>query len=122
MKTDKKVFLDYYQKEGEVYAGLLLGKNGEPDQHIFLLPGEIQEVNFDEAMKFADDAGGRLPTRREQALLFANLPEEFTPRWYWSGEKRGSGSAWNQIFDYGSQDWDDTLYECRARAVRSIAL
>ena len=123
MNTTKNAFLESLLKEGEQYAGLLLGKNGAPDQHIILLPGESQETNWDDAKKFAADAGGELPTRREQALLFANLPEEFTPNWYWSGEQRSAGSAWLQDFITGYQDWGLTNDKCRARAVRrSVAI
>jgi len=122
MNTAKKAFLESLLKEGEQYAGLLLGKNGEPDQHIILLPGEVQSVNWDDARKFAANAGGELPTRREQALLFANLPEEFTPNWYWSGEQRGSVSAWVQFFTLGYQDWNRSVSKCRARAVRRSPL
>jgi hypothetical protein len=123
MSNAKREFLESLLKKGETYGGLLLGKNGEPDQHIVLLPGEAQAVNWDDAMKFAAKAGGELPTRREQALLFANLPEEFTPNWYWSGEQRGSGSAWFQFFTLGDQDWSLTSLKCRARAVRrSVAI
>ncbi len=118
MNTNKKAFLESMLKAGEQYAGLLLGKNGEADQHIILLPGEAQAVNWDEACKFATDTGGELPTRREQALLFANLPEAFTPNWYWSGEQRSAGSAWFQNFDGGYQNWLFTNGKCRAVAVR----
>ncbi len=123
MNNAKNEFLKSLLKAGEEYGGLLLGKDGEPDQHIVLLPGEAQAVNWDDAKKFAADAGGELPTRREQALLFANLPEHFTPNWYWSGAQRGSGSAWVQDFDIGYQLWNFTSFKCRARAVRrSVAI
>jgi len=123
MNTAKNAFLESLLKEGEQYAGLLLGKNGAPDQHIILLPGEAKEVNWDDAKKFAADAGGELPTRREQSLLFANLPEEFTPDWHWSGEQRSAGSAWYQFFYGGGQGWYTTDSKCSARAVRrSVAI
>lgn len=123
MSNAKKEFLESLLKKGEKYGGLLLGKNGDPDQHIILLPSEVQAVNWDEAKKFAAESGGELPTRREQALLFANLPEEFTPNWYWSGAQRGSGSAWGQGFSFGIQYWSYPGGECRARAVRrSVAI
>lgn len=118
MENAKQAFLAHILKEGEKYAGLLLGKNGAPDQHIILLPGEAQAMNWDDAKKFAADAGGELPMRREQALLFANLPEEFTPNWYWSNTQRSAGSAWFQHFYDGYQHWLTTDNKCRARAVR----
>jgi hypothetical protein len=122
MNAAKNEFLKSLLKPGELYAGILLGKDGEPDQHIIRLPGEAQSVDFDEAVKYAKDAGGRLPTRREQPLLFANLSETFTPNWYWSGEQRSAGSAWYQDFISGLQDWSYTDLKCRAVAVRSVAI
>lgn len=41
MNITQQAFLDSSIKTGEKYAGILLGKNGEPDQHIILLPGEV---------------------------------------------------------------------------------
>ena len=93
-----------FLKAGEHYAGILLGKNGEPDHHLILLPGEAESVNWAQAKEFSAKAGGELPTRREQSLLFANLKEQFQPRWHWSGEQHASDSdcAWVQDFYYGS--------------------
>ncbi len=122
MKNAKQAFLALILKEGEKYAGILLGKDGEPDRHIILLPGAAESVNFDDAKKFAESIGGELPTRRMQSLLYANLKEKFQPTWYWSGEQRGSGSAWSQFFDDGSQSWGYTSGKCRAVAVRSIVI
>lgn len=120
MKNAKQAFLASILKQGEQYAGIILGKNGQPDHHLILLPGQASDVTFQQAQEFATKAGGELPTRREQALLYANLKEEFEERWYWSGELHASGSgyAWYQFFSYGGQYNIDTLYKCRARAVR----
>jgi len=120
MKTAKQEFLASILKKGEHYAGIILGKDGEPDYHLILLPGDADKVNWEAAKKFADKAGGELPTRREQSLLFANLKEQFEPRWYWSFEQHASDSdcAWFQHFDYGYQFSNLKSYECRARAVR----
>ncbi|MFA6204427.1 MAG: hypothetical protein WC710_14710 [Gallionella sp.] len=120
MKNAKKAFLDSLLKKGEKYAGILLGKNGAPDQHIILLPGDADPLNWEAAKKFASKAGGELPTRREQSLLFANLKEEFQERWYWSGEQHAANSscAWCQNFNYGYQLSYYESSECRARAVR----
>ena len=62
-------------KPGEVYAGIILGKNGDPDHHLVLLPGALHDVNWTDATRWAESIGGELPTRREQALLFANTKE-----------------------------------------------
>ncbi|BEV15099.1 DUF1566 domain-containing protein [Herbaspirillum sp. DW155] len=124
MSTAKTAWLAENQREGEIYAGLLLGKNGEPDQHIFLLPGEAEGVNWAAAKEWAAKTGGDLPTRREQSLLFANCKEAFQPRWYWSGEQHAAYSsyAWYQDFSYGGLSNDGTSYEGRARAVRRLAI
>jgi hypothetical protein len=120
----------YYQAEtqielraGEIYAGIILGKDGMEAHHVILLPGEI-EGTWKEAHTFAEKAGGVLPSRREQALLYANLKEEFKEAWYWSGEAHVSGSvyAWCQTFDGGNQGYDDKDSECRVRAVRRVSI
>lgn len=76
---NKEQFLKENMKTGEQYAGILLGKDGTPDQHIFLLPGEAESIKWQAAKDWAASAGGDLPTRREQSLLFANLKEAFQP-------------------------------------------
>ena len=109
---------------GEIYAGIILGKNGQPDQHLILLPGQADDVTFQQAQEFATKAGGELPTRREQALLYANLKEQFQENYYWSGEQHAaySGYAWCQSFDYGDQGLSNKYGELRARAVRRVAI
>ncbi len=109
---------------GEEYAGIIIGKNGEPDYHLVLLPGEIECATWDTAMDWANSGSGHLPTRREQSLLFANLPEHFEDAWYWSGEQLASdaGFAWVQSFSYGSQTNLHESFEGRARAVRRLAI
>ena len=111
-------------KPGEEYAGLILGKDGKPDHHLILLPGEAETVTWPQAKEWAKKAGGELPTRREQALLFANLKEQFKTVWYWSCEQHASDSdcAWFQYFDDGGQHYDFTDYELRARAVRRLEI
>ena len=110
------------QKPGEVYAGLILGEKGEPDHHLFVMPGEAKGVTFQQAQEWAKKQGGALPTRREQRVLFANAKAAFQPDWYWSGEQHAAGSdyAWFQYFRYGLQD-DDSL-KLRARLVRRLII
>ncbi|NKI68912.1 DUF1566 domain-containing protein [Collimonas pratensis] len=120
----KQQWLEENQRSGETYAGLLLGKNGEPDQHIFLLPGQATDVTWQAALAFAKKIGGDLPTRREQSLLFANLKEEFEARYYWSSEQHSVNShyAWGQYFSSGFQLNNRKVYCFRARAVRRLAI
>ncbi|MCY0854287.1 DUF1566 domain-containing protein [Cupriavidus sp. D39] len=107
---------------GELYAGLILGKDGAPDHHLILLPDSAEDVTWEQAKEWAAAAGGELPTRREQSLLFANLKEEFESAWYWSGEQYAgtSTNAWGQHFLGGSQGNYHKLNEFRARAVRRL--
>lgn len=118
----KEQFLKEHQKEGELYAGIILDPSG--DYHLFLLPGEAVDVSWDKARAWATRAGGDLPTRREQSLLFANLKGEFQPKWYWSGEQHAAyaGYAWTQGFVNGTQSYGRKSYGGRARAVRRLMI
>ena len=111
-------------KTGELYAGLILGKDGSKDYHLILLPDQANDVNWAAAMAWAKTVGGELPTRREQSLLFANLKDRFEPRLYWSCEKYAScsGYAWGQDFRHGSQSYYREDYKFRARAVRGVEI
>jgi hypothetical protein len=127
MKHDasaKEAFLAEVLKPGELYAGIILGKNGEPDYHLILINGQANDVIWEKAKEFAAKSDGELPTLREQSLLFANLKEQFEERWYWSGEQHASLSAcaWGQNFGYGDQYDYDKSYEGSARAVRRVTI
>ena len=107
---------------GERYAGIILGDGGTISHHLVLLPGEAEDIAWQDAVQWAEQAGGELPSRREQALLFANAKSEFTAAWYWSAESHeGDGSyAWGQHFNYGNHYGSHKSYEGRCRAVRRI--
>jgi len=113
---------------GEHYAGLIVGKDGEPSYHLVLLPGQADDITWEKATSWASEQGGEfiasLPTRREQALLFANLKEQFEERAYWSCEAHATDSswAWYQVFGNGGQGGLDRNYELRARAVRRLII
>ena len=110
---------------GEHYAGLIIGKDGEPSYHLVLLPGDAEGLNWKDAKAWGAGQGGELPTRREQSLLFANLKDKFEKAWYWSSEEYepDTAYAWCQDFDYGYQI---TIHKstsgCRARAVRRLVI
>ena len=108
--------------EGEHYAGIILGKDGEADYQLILLPGEAIDINWKDSQAWAEEQGGFLPTRREQSLLFANLKEHFKPRWHWSCETHQEHThfAWGQGFVDGDQYYLDKDYERFARAVRRV--
>ena len=110
-------------KHSESYSGLHIGKDGAPSHHLILLPGEF-EGTYADAMKWAAENGGELPTRREQSLLFANLKEEFKPRYHWSNEQHADASdfAWVQCFELGDQHCDGKIFTYVARAVRRLVI
>jgi hypothetical protein len=107
---------------GEHYAGIVVAE-GKPTHHLVLLPGELAAVTWTKAKSWAEEQGGELPTRREQALLFANAPEQFKNDWYWSGEQHAADSdyAWYQGFNYGYQ-YDTVYNKLRARSVRRLVI
>jgi hypothetical protein len=109
-------------KEGEFYAGLILGKDGAPDHHVILLPGDAQDITWSGARQWAVMAGGDLPTRRELALLIANLREQFGKVWYWSSEQSEARSqlVWGQNFSSGIQTMYGRQFHGRGRAVRRV--
>ena len=111
-------------RQGEHYAGLITGKDGDCSYHLILLPGDADDINWDNAKAWAAGQGGELPTRREQSLLFANLKDQFENRYYWSCEQHSAepGWAWFQDFDYGYQTRTPKLRELRARAVRRLII
>ncbi len=109
--------------KGEAYAGILI-QNGKPAHHVILLPGEIENAPWQKAIDWAKKQGGELPTRKEQALLFANAAEHLQPRWYWSGEQHASAAsfAWFQYFVDGYQHYGHKCNVGRARAVRRLPI
>ena len=115
----KAAFLTANLKAGEHYAGLLLGKNGEPDQHLVVVAVNDTEATWAKQTAWAQSLGGEMPTRRELNLLRANLRELFKPDWYWSCEAHESDSAyaWFQIFGYGDQ-----YYYHKSAALRAVAV
>jgi hypothetical protein len=111
-------------KEGEFYAGLILGKDGTPDYHLILLPGDAADVSWPAARDWATEGGGELPTRRELSLLFANLREQFERGWYWSNEHHETRAqlVWGQNFASGIQTVYGRPYRGHARAVRRVPI
>lgn len=109
---------------GERYAGAILRADGNIAHHLILLPGQADDINWSAAKDWAAEQGGELPTRSEQALLYANLKDEFERQWYWSGEQHAASadSAWCQDFGNGDQDTDHKDDELRARAVRRLTI
>jgi hypothetical protein len=106
-------------------TGTFVGLTTRPDgTHcaVVLLPSEAEKLRWPDAVKWAEEQGGELPSRPVAALLFANAKDQFKQAWYWTGEEDGSSCAWNQRFNYGYQFNDDKSAQLRARAVRRFPL
>ncbi|MBS1143394.1 MAG: hypothetical protein H6R14_800 [Proteobacteria bacterium] len=110
--------------EGETYIGAIGDASGNL-HHVILLPGDNDEATHEAALEWAKSIGGDLPTRIEQAMLWANHRDLFQKDWYWSNEihHRESGWAWYQDFDIGGQNHHGyRSYGLRARAVRRLPI
>jgi len=110
-------------EKGELYAGLVL-EDGAWHHLILLAAPDHAPLGWNKAMEWAKEQQGDLPTRREQAVLYGNLPGEFKENWYWSSTPYAGdeSSAWSQTFTNGSQGSYRKYYELRARAVRRVTI
>jgi hypothetical protein len=112
-------------RPGEHYAGLITGRDGEASYHLVLMADEASDITWKDAGAWAMKIGGHLPTRREQALLYANCKPEFKPEWYWSAEvyEKDPSYAWLQDFcSHGYQFNYHINSQFRARAVRRLPI
>lgn len=108
---------------GEHYAGAVLDANGQHMHHLVLMAAKPAEnLAWQAALEWAEQVGGALPTRQEQALLFANCKPHLEARWHWSCEEHESDAsyAWRCYFGSGYQFLSHKSYECGAVAVRRV--
>lgn len=115
--------------QGGTYAGIVRGRDGQPDRHMVLADARpTTRLNWQAAMTWAGDieVDGHtdfvLPDRYQSAVLFGNLDDQFEKAWHWTSTPASEGYAWLQYFYYGNQSTSTTSYEGRARAVRLIPL
>jgi hypothetical protein len=110
--------------EGEIYVGAIISADGSKNHHIILLPGESDDVDWEDATEWAASIGGELPDRCESALLFVTMKDEFKPEWYWLREQYTTYSirAWSQDFSSGGHGNYYNRVELRARAVRRLEI
>ncbi len=108
---------------GERYAGVVLDESGQHKHHLVLLaPRPEQDLAWQAAMDWAQSIGGVLPTRQEQALLYANCKPHLKPEWHWSSETHESDAsyAWKCHFGYGFQNGNHKGFDGSAVAVRRV--
>lgn len=109
--------------DGETYVGAIVKADGA-GHHIVLLPGDNNAASWQAQMEWAKSIGGDLPSRIEQAMLFAYHHDAFKPTWYWSNEQLAACSvyAWARNFIDGTQSYFYTDFKLRARAVRRVPI
>jgi len=108
---------------GEHYAGPVLDADGQIQHHLVLMAAKPDgRMEWADAMAWAQRVGGHLPTRQEQALLFANCRPHLEATWHWSSETEGESYAWLCHFGHGTQYYGHRSAEGCAVAVRLIPL
>jgi len=119
-----------WPEQGGIYCGLVRGDNGAADYHLILAELALLGGQWKPAMDWAKSlVVGRfsdftLPKRKEQSVLFGNVPECFEREWYWSSEEHSNDEyAWCQSFHDGLQlSYHKDTNDVRARAVRRVPL
>ena len=112
-------------RPGEHYAGLVLADNGHPLHHLVLMAARPDKrLSWQDAMDWAAEVGGALPTRREQFLLFAHCHEHVEQAWHWSCETHADDAddARYCTFSNGHQFFFHKGYEVCAVAVRRVPI
>ncbi|MBA4343245.1 MAG: hypothetical protein C0423_14000 [Methylibium sp.] len=115
--------VDIELQPGEHYAGPVLDAEGKVLHHLVLMAARPSEsMDWDDAMAWADEVGGSLPNRQEQALLFSNCKPHLKPAWHWSCQEHeeNTSCAWRCTFSYGSQSDNHKSAEGAAVAVRRV--
>lgn len=106
---------------GGAFAGITTKPDGT-HVAVVLLPERGEDMNYDQAVAWAEEQGAQLPTRPVAALLFANVKHLLPPRWHWCLETEGASCAWGCYFDNGTQFSSRKRFEGSAVAVRLIPL
>lgn len=108
--------------ENGKFAGLITLQDGKHVAVILLPNKSDKRLMWADAMAWATEAGGQLPTRPVAALLYANLKSEFAEEWHWTNETATWDESCAWVCSFGNGDLfsghKDVYYA--ARAVRLI--
>lgn len=108
---------------GEHYAGIVLDADGNYQHDLVLMAAKpASKLNWKDALEWAEEVGGALPTRQELSLIFANCKPHLQPVWHWSCEEyeQDASSAWHCYFDDGYIYNFHKSYDGSAVAVRRV--
>lgn len=107
--------------DGGAFAGITTQPDGAHCA-VVLLPEQGSDLTHAQAIDWARQQGGVLPTKPIAALLVANVKSLLRPQWHWLAETHGASFAWGCYFSYGTQSSYLKSFECSAVAVRLISL
>lgn len=108
---------------GERYAGAVHDADGLFAYDLVLMLARPSErLSWQDALNWAEKVGGALPTRREQAFLFANCKEHLEDGVHWSCERHATDAsyAWYCYFSSFYQNTYPQNFEGTAVAVRRV--
>ncbi len=114
---------DITLRPGDHYAGPVFDESGKLLHHLVLMAERpAKKLNWQAAMDWAAALGATLPTRQEQALLYANCKPHLEHVWHWSCETHEdeASCAWHCYFYDGDQYHDHKSHEGSVVAVRRI--
>jgi hypothetical protein len=117
-------------EQGGIFAGVMRDSEEGAPYAAIVGPEHDDYLNWDDSMSWAASlqidghADYSLPSRQAQARLIDTAPQLFKREAYWSSEQHasGSGCAWFQDFDGGSQNNWHKDSKIRARAVRRLTI
>lgn len=118
--------------EGEIYAGAIIQLGGH-ENHIILLPEQLEKTNYPDAVSWAESKGGCLPTEAELRHLFAvsraaklrgdiHIPHFHETFYYWSAGQLAvhSGTAASKLILSGNYQPGPEGTYIRACAIRRV--
>ena len=114
---------DIKLEPGEHYAGAVLDADGNHMHDLVLMPQRHgKRLNWKDALAWAEEVGGALPTRQEQSLIFANCKPHLEGVYHWSCEdyESDASSAWGCNFGHGFQYSSHEYTGLAAVAVRRL--
>ena len=83
-------------------------------------PTSKKEFTWNDAKKWCEMLGYRIPTRIELIQAYEDNVSGFTDDYYWSATEHGATLAWNVNMSSGSADDDGKIYSYYVRCVRDI--
>lgn len=87
---------------GGTFAGITTRADGTHCA-VILLPNSADDLTWKQALVWAEEQGGELPSRPVAAMLFANTKATLKPEAHWTSEDYTASYAWYCTFDYGYQ-------------------